>query len=182
MAISLPQHTANLLALCYALDLPTVTVARILSWRWQTARYRHAEMLRNVGETRLWLRPSTSENDMYKLLSIVLATSLFFASTQAGEKAAISNKVKWVTASEVDNFGFDVFRSENEEGPFEKINKDTIAGAGTVDTPNRYQFTDDGIEAGKRYWYYVESISMSGQREKFTPTFQSKPNYPETDD
>ena len=119
---------------------------------------------------------------MYKLLFIVLATSLFFASTQAGEKAAISNKVKWATASEVDNFGFDVFRSENEEGPFEKINKDTIAGAGTVDTPSRYQFTDDGIEAGKRYWYYVESISMSGRREKFTPTSQSKPNYPETDE
>ena len=65
---------------------------------------------------------------------------------------------------------------------FEKINKDIIAGAGTVDTPSRYQFTDEGIEIGKRYWYYVESISMSGRREKFTPTYQSKPNYPETDD
>ena len=93
--------------------------------------------------------------------------------------ADISNRIKWATASELNNFGFDVFRSDSETGQFEKINANTIPGAGSSDTPSRYQYTDATIEAGKSYWYYVESISMSGQREKFTPTFQSKPKYPE---
>ena len=119
---------------------------------------------------------------MYKFLVFFLvAALLFFSVTRAEEVAGISNRVKWVTASEVNNFGFDVFRGDNEEGPFIKINESTISGAGNSDIPNQYEFVDETIEVGEVYWYYVESISMSGQREKFTPTFQSKPRYPAED-
>jgi hypothetical protein len=114
----------------------------------------------------------------FKLLalsSLLLAFSGFLAAEDSG----ISNNIKWATASELNNFGFDVFRGSTETGEFEKINEHTIAGAGNSDTPSRYEFADTTIEAGKAYWYYVESISMSGQREKFTPTFQSKPKFPE---
>jgi hypothetical protein len=119
---------------------------------------------------------------MYRFTIFVLVAGLlFFSAAMAEEAAGISNKVKWATASEVNNFGFDVFRGDNEDGPFVKINESTIPGAGNSDIPNKYEFVDDTIEAGKVYWYYVESISMSGQREKFTPTFQSKPRYPAAD-
>ena len=116
---------------------------------------------------------------MRKLLFLGLFVPLLFVGTvgTAGD-SEISNRIKWVTASELNNFGFDVFRGDAEEGPFEKINQRTIAGAGSSDTPSRYEFVDDSIAAGQSYWYYVESISMSGQREKFTPTFQSKPKFP----
>jgi len=111
-----------------------------------------------------------------------MVTGLLFSSAIiAGESEGIKNSIKWVTASELNNFGFDVFRGDSEEGPFSKINEHTIPGAGSTDTPNQYKYIDKSIEAGKVYWYYVESISMSGVREKFTPTFQSKPRYPETD-
>ena len=87
---------------------------------------------------------------------------------------ALSNTIKWSTASEVENFGYDVFRGDKEEGPFQRLNARTIAGAGTVDEPRAYQYVDATIEVGKAYWYYVESISLAGVREKFTPVFQSK--------
>ena len=119
---------------------------------------------------------------MYKVLVFVLIAGLhFFSAARAEEVAGISNKVKWVTASEVNNFGFDVFRGDIEDGPFVKINEFTVPGAGNSDIPNQYEFVDETIEAGKVYWYYVESISMSGEREKFTPTFQSKPRFPAAD-
>jgi len=119
---------------------------------------------------------------MYRFTVFVLAAALlFFSAAKAEETAGISNKVKWVTASEVNNFGFDVFRGDSEDGPFVKVNEFTVPGAGNSDVPNKYEFVDDSIEAGKVYWYYVESISMSGQREKFTPTFQSKPRFPAAD-
>ena len=103
-------------------------------------------------------------------------TALFFFSpVGADEDDSISNRLKWVTASEVNNFGFDVFRGDSEEGPFTRVNQDTIPGAGSSDTPIQYEYVDESIEAGRAYWYYVESISMSGEREKFTPTFQAKP-------
>jgi len=116
------------------------------------------------------------------LLSTIITGLLFTSAILAGESAGISNKVKWVTASELNNFGFDVLRGNSEEGPFARINEHTIPGAGSSDTPIRYEFVDKTIEEGKIYWYYVESISMSGQREKFTPTFQSKARFPATDD
>ncbi len=85
------------------------------------------------------------------------------------------NTIKWSTASEVDNFGFDVYRGDGPEGPFERINADTIEGAGTIDEPTRYQYADDTIDPHRTYYYYVESISMSGVRERFTPVGKAGP-------
>jgi hypothetical protein len=85
----------------------------------------------------------------------------------------LRNIVRWSTASEVDNFGFDVYRAEHEQGPFERITQQPVPGAGTSDEPARYEYTDESIKPDTQYYYYVESISMSGMREKFTPTFQA---------
>jgi len=83
--------------------------------------------------------------------------------------------LRWKTASEVDNFGFDVYRGRSEEGPFERLTTTPIAAAGTTDEPQQYSFEDVTIEPGVVYWYYVESIAMSGVRERFTPVFAAKP-------
>ena len=92
---------------------------------------------------------------------------------EPGER--LSNTLRWSTASEVNNFGFDVLRSTKEEGPFKPVNEDPVPGAGTVDTPSDYVYVDDTIVAGQEYFYYVESISMSGERERLTPVFRAPP-------
>jgi hypothetical protein len=66
-----------------------------------------------------------------------------------------------------------VFRGDTEEGEFTKLNKEPILGAGTTDETHKYQFRDDTIDPCKEYWYYIESISTAGVREKFTPTFKA---------
>lgn len=103
------------------------------------------------------------------LLLILLLCGFTFAA------GAIENRIKWATASEVSNFGYDVYRGDSEEGPFAKLTEDPIPGAGTVDTPTSYEYVDDTIAPDTVYYYYVESISMDGVREKFTPVFPSKP-------
>lgn len=85
----------------------------------------------------------------------------------------LANSPKWSLASEQDNFGFDVFRSESEKGEFIKLNKDPILGAGTTDETQKYSWRDDTIDPCKDYWYYVDSISTTGVREKMTPTFKA---------
>ncbi len=92
------------------------------------------------------------------------------------------NTVKWTTATELDNFGFDVYRSESADGPFERINPEVIEGAGTVDEPRSYRYVDDTIDPRKTYYYYVESISMSGVREQFTPIGKAGPKIPPAED
>ena len=91
---------------------------------------------------------------------------------------AYQNTIKWSTASELDNFGYDVYRGENPDGPFERINPDVIEGAGTTDEPTRYRFVDDAIDPRKTYYYYVESISLAGVRERFTPVGKAPPKVP----
>lgn len=83
----------------------------------------------------------------------------------------LENAVTWSTATEVDNFGFDVYRATEADGPFTRLTAEPIAGAGTSDEPHDYRFVDATIAAGQVYYYYVESISMSGERERFTPIF-----------
>lgn len=89
----------------------------------------------------------------------------------------VANTVKWTTASEQDNFGFDVYRGESEKGDFAKLTKDPILGAGTSDETHQYEFRDDTIDPCKPYWYYVEGISTKGTHEKFTPTFRASPKH-----
>ncbi len=97
------------------------------------------------------------------------------AAPEPAEPEVYKNTLKWSTASEVDNFGYDVYRGDSENGPFTRINETPIPGAGTTDLPSRYQYVDDTIDPDREYWYYVESISMSGQRERFTPVFKAPP-------
>lgn len=89
------------------------------------------------------------------------------------EADRVANTARWSTASELENFGYDVYRGDAEEGPFERLTADPIQGAGTSDEPQQYSFRDENIDPCKAYWYYVESISTSGTREKFTPVFQA---------
>jgi len=102
----------------------------------------------------------------------------------AEDPAKPRNTVRWTTASEMDNFGFDVYRGKLEKGPFVRLTKRPILGAGTSDTPQRYSWVDDTIDPRRVYFYYVESISMSGERRRFTPIIRApakKPSATPTD-
>lgn len=86
----------------------------------------------------------------------------------------VVNNVHWTTASEEENFGYDVFRSSvGEKGPFDKLTKQPMLGNGTTDETHEYKYADDAIDPCKDYWYYVESIGTNGEREKFTPVFRA---------
>jgi hypothetical protein len=91
---------------------------------------------------------------------------------------APANTLKWSTASEVENFGYDVYRADKEEGPWVRINTKPIAGAGTLDEPSYYQYVDTDIDPTRTYFYYVESISLKGVREKFTPVIKAPAKRP----
>lgn len=97
--------------------------------------------------------------------------------TESAEEPLV-NRLKWSTASEVDNFGFDIYRGTSEDGPFERITTRPIQGAGTVDEPRYYEFVDEAIDPGVDYYYYVESISVDGIRETFSPIIRAPAKRP----
>ena len=52
------------------------------------------------------------------------------------------NALKWTTASEVENFGFDIFRSQTEDGSRSSELSSVASGAGTNDEPKTYIWED----------------------------------------
>jgi hypothetical protein len=108
------------------------------------------------------------------LCFILVAPPVAGSADRPAQDTPLNNKLKWTTASEVNSFGFDVYRGIAEDGPFTRITEDPLLASGTSDEPQSYQFVDDTIDAGVIYFYYVEEISSSGNREKFTPVFASR--------
>ena len=97
---------------------------------------------------------------------------------EAEDAEPILNRLKWTTATEVDNFGFDVYRSTSEDGPFDRVTTQPLPGAGTVDEPQYYVFEDEEIDPTLDYYYYVESIAMDGTRERFSPIIKARAKKP----
>ena len=89
------------------------------------------------------------------------------------DSESLHNTLKWSTASEVENFGFDIYRSTSEDGPFERMTQEPIPGAGTIDEPQRYVWEDTSITPDVTYYYYIESISYAGVRERFSPIIKA---------
>jgi hypothetical protein len=97
---------------------------------------------------------------------IVISSFLFLFSCSFKSNYTL----KWRTASEVQNFGYDIYRSESPKSGFIKISLEPILGAGTSDIINEYIYIDKNLTKGKTYYYYIESISENGVRRKFTKT------------
>jgi hypothetical protein len=66
--------------------------------------------------------------------------------------------LKWKTESEPDNAGFNVWRADN----FVKINNALIPALGSSVTGSDYDFIDQWVLNGKRYFYLLEDIDTNG--------------------
>jgi hypothetical protein len=89
----------------------------------------------------------------------------------------LHNTLRWKT-NDVSNFGYDIYRAEGEDGPFVKVNAQPVPGTLKPGKVQTFEYEDAAIEPGKDYWYYVESISLMGERVKFTPTLKAPAKVP----
>ena len=77
--------------------------------------------------------------------------------------------ISWETASEIDTLGYNIRRSDMEEGPFEQINDAIIAANGGPTQGASYEFIDQNVEPGKTYFYKLEDVDTSGSRSVYGP-------------
>ena len=76
--------------------------------------------------------------------------------------------LEWETATEFNNLGFFVNRSDTEGGIYEQIG-DFIPAEGTGVSGFIYQFTDDLVQAERIYFYKLEAIDLNTISEFFGP-------------
>jgi hypothetical protein len=88
-----------------------------------------------------------------------LITLLFFDVTPGNGQVIIN----WTTGAEIDNYGFNILRSDSPGGPFVRINSAMIPAMGISPGGATYSFVDMAVESGKAYYYRLEDIDTHGK-------------------
>ncbi len=70
--------------------------------------------------------------------------------------------LRWATATETENLGFNIYRSVQKNGDFERINETVIRGAGTSAREQRYEYIDTAVSAGQTYFYKLADVDYNG--------------------
>ena len=70
--------------------------------------------------------------------------------------------IHWSTEAETDNAGFNLYRSETENGQYIKINTSLIPAQGSSTQGASYEFIDSGVKNRKTYYYKLEDIGLNG--------------------
>ncbi|MGA9364117.1 MAG: T9SS type A sorting domain-containing protein [Bacteroidota bacterium] len=73
-------------------------------------------------------------------------------------------EVTWRTASETNNYGFEIYRKRGESGDWSKV--DFVQGHGTTLAPQSYSYIDASPAFGK-YYYQIRQVDLDGTSETF---------------
>jgi len=68
----------------------------------------------------------------------------------------------WTTANEIDNLGYNIYRSKSQDGEYKRINTDMISAKGSPFAGASYSFTDENVTPGATYYYKLEDIDVDG--------------------
>ena len=79
-------------------------------------------------------------------------------------------QIQWTTESELDNAGFNIYRSTTKNGHFVRVNPKLIKGAGSTGEQNDYSWIDETAKPGVEYYYRIEDISFSGVKQPLATT------------
>src|SRR5208337_2423805 len=91
-------------------------------------------------------------------------TLLSFSATIEGGAV----EVEWVTKTEIDNLGFNLYRSINN-GPLVQLNGQLIPGLISSIAGRSYTYTDTGAPTGTPVCYTLEDIDLSGTKTNHGP-------------
>jgi hypothetical protein len=87
-----------------------------------------------------------------------LITLSSFIATPKSSKVLL----QWSTKAEVDNTGFNIYRSESEYDGYRKINGSLITAKGSITQGASYEFIDTDVQNRKTYYHKLEDMDLNG--------------------
>jgi len=82
-----------------------------------------------------------------------------FAVVQEGDYVRIT----WETAAELDNVGFNLYRSEASDGEYVQLNESLVPGQHPGSSMGAtYTWTDRDVQPGQTYYYRLEDVDVRG--------------------
>lgn len=103
-----------------------------------------------------------NESNFSNIVEIDVPTTPVELSTFAARVEGSNAILEWSTASESNNYGFEIQRSENIGGDFKKVGFEK--GRGTTSELNSYHFVDRDLPQGT-YLYRLKQIDYDGKYE-----------------
>jgi hypothetical protein len=97
---------------------------------------------------------STNANFVFGPVTATAVELMSFSAT--GADAAVD--LTWVTGSELDNLGFNLYRGLSDAGPWTRITSSLIPGLGSSPLGATYTWRDAGLVNGMRYYYRLEDL------------------------
>lgn len=71
-------------------------------------------------------------------------------------------KLLWTTESESENLGFNIYRTDDYDGPYHRLNHQLIAGAVNSSKVQQYEFIDNNSSINRIYYYRLSDIDLNG--------------------
>jgi hypothetical protein len=162
-----------------------------LSYRW----YRDGVFTNNFGNSYEFSYNAVTQSSFYGVEALVFdaedtvrVTWMIKVPVELSSFSAVvvENQrvlLNWKTGAEQDNAGFNVLRSHSSNGKYEKLNAKLIAAR----RDGEYEFVDDRVQGGGRYYYKLESVDLTGRARLHGPimvemaapqSFELSQNYP----
>lgn len=85
-----------------------------------------------------------------------------FTATPLGRSVGL----EWTTASEEGLLGWNVLRASEPSGPFTRLNGVAVPALGDGRNDTGYLFVDETARPGRRYYYALEGVTVSGLAER----------------
>jgi serine protease len=147
-------HVSGVASLLYSLK-PSLTPSQVLAILQNTATPFPTGS--NCNTTRCG---SGIVNAGAALTSLPTAVDLFsFTATGTNTSVILS----WETATEIDNLGFNLYRTETPGGERTRVNPELIASSAPGSaTGASYEYTDTGVRDGIAYYYWLEELDIYG--------------------
>jgi hypothetical protein len=82
-------------------------------------------------------------------------------------------KLRWVTESEINNAGFELYRSPSNEDSYNILSSylynPELLGQGNSNIRHEYKYEDNTIESGNTYWYKLADVDLNGAKTFHAP-------------
>ncbi|MEJ2054226.1 MAG: FlgD immunoglobulin-like domain containing protein, partial [Calditrichaceae bacterium] len=161
VTLSIPTSAVGA-ALTFVLiaDSPAMTgVSDLTAWRPLTVNGGNYEATVNFSSNSTQYFTFTSSTDE----SLPVNLTAFEASSVNG-----AVELSWITESQYENTGFEIWKSTQDNGNFEMIasykDHSELAGAGNSSETKEYTFIDNDVEIGKTYNYKLSDVDFNGGR------------------
>ena len=143
-----------------------------------------AEKIPDTGYT-LWVAPLNEHDqcrvmvvlyDKGDILGIGLSPAEFIIafpvavaiSRFSGEAKEGGVVLKWETSAEVNTTGFNLLRSEKEEGDYDLVTKEYVPAKGLASGAD-YEYSDEEVSINRTYWYVLKEVSGEDSKLVFGP-------------